>query len=237
MKFLVLVLALLCAAPRLALAGGEKPRVFGWNPGPASGWKFDQGKMPKYPATAIRERIEGDVMLVVRISPAGRIDLVESARGEPALVAAVRAAAPSWTFRPAIKGTRPATAHVPIGISFRLDLELPELLERAQSLTIERRGPGDSLLARIDAVTPEERTNVARALTQKGFLSKADKDTGPPKDSNWRMSWHTQGRIVDMSFSEKSHAVVVSDETRRWAGSNRKSAGVLGDALGHVIPR
>src|SRR5215203_6499898 len=123
MKCIALGLALL--VPALAHAGGEKPRVFGWNPAPASGWKFDQGAMPKYPGAVVRERIEGDVLLAVRISPAGRIDLVESARGEPALVAPVRAVAPGWSFRPAAKGTRPATAHVPIGISFRLDLDLP----------------------------------------------------------------------------------------------------------------
>jgi len=236
MRSLVLVLVLL-AAPALALAGGEKPRVFGFNPGPASGWKFDHGTIPKYPATAIRERIEGDVLLDVRISPAGRIDVVESARGEPELVSAVRAASPSWSFRAAAKDTRPSTAHVPIGISFRLDLELGELFERAQSLTIERRGVGDSVLARIEAVTPAERTNVARALTQNGFLKKADKGIGPPKDANWHLTWHTQGRIVEVLYSETKHAVVVSDETRRWSGSNAQSAIALQDALARIAPQ
>jgi len=234
MKSFLLVLALLAAAP--AFAGGEKPRVFGWNPAPASGWKFEQGAMPKYPATAIRERVEGDVLLAVRISPAGRIDVVESARGEPALVAAVRAAAPSWSFRATPKDGRPLTAHVPIGVSFRLDLELPELLERAQSLTIERRGPGDSVLARLEAVTPAERTNVARALTQQGFLKKAAGGTAAPAATSWRLTWHTQGRILEVFYSQAKHAVVVSDETRRWAGSNAKAAGVLEDVLNRTLP-
>ena len=234
MKSFLLVLALLAAAP--ALAGGEKPRVFGFNPAPASGWKFDQGTIPKYPATAIRERIEGDVLLDVRISPAGRIDVVESARGEPALVAAVRAAYPGWSFRAAAKDTRPSTAHVPIGVSFRLDLELAELLERAQALRIERRGPGDSVLARIEAVPLAERTNVARALTQKGFLKKASGGTSPPKNANWHLTWHTQGRIVEMLYSETRHAVVVSDETRRWSGSHAQSATALQDVLNRLLP-
>jgi TonB family protein len=235
MKSLVLVLALL-GAPALVVAGGEKPRVFGFNPAPASGWKFDQGSIPKYPGALIRERIEGDVLLAVRISPAGHIDVVESARGEPALVAAVRAAASSWSFRPAAKDTRPNTAHVPIGISFRLDLEPGELFERAQSLTIERRGVGDSVLARLEAVTPAERTNVARALTQKGFLKQAGKDIGPPKNANWHMTWHTQGRIVEVSYSETKHAVMVSDETRRWSGSHAQSATALQDVLNRLLP-
>ena len=235
MKPFLLVLALLIASP--AFAGGEKPRVFGFNPAPASGWKFDDGAIPRYPATAIRERIEGDVLLEVRISPAGRIDVVESARGEPALVAAVRAVAPSWSFRPAAKDAHPSTAHVPIGVSFRLDLELPELLERAQSLAIERRGVGDSVIARLETTTPEERTNVARALTQKGFLSKADKGSAPPKDANWRMTWHTQGRVVEVHYAQAKHAVVVSDETRRWAGSNGKAANVLEDVLARLVPQ
>jgi len=160
MKSYLLVLALLAAAP--AFAGGEKPRVFGWNPAPASGWKFDQGAMPKYPATAIRERIEGDVLLAVRISPAGRIDVVESARGEPALVAAVRAAYPGWSFRAAAKDTRPSTAHVPIGIFRQVERPTYDDLARAQVADArDMHGDGDlaSLLAGNDTWTVTEESS------------------------------------------------------------------------------
>ena len=234
MKAFMLVLALFAAAP--ALAGGAKPRVTGWNPSPTSGWMFEQGGIPKYPEAAVRDRIEGDVLLNVRISPGGRIDVVESARGEPQLVAAVRQTVSSWSFKPAAKDTRPGTAHVPVGISFRLDLELPDLLERAQGLSIERRGPGDSVIARLDTATPGERASLARALTQKGFLSKADRGAAAPANANWRMSWRTQGRLVEVLYSEAKHKVLVSDETRRWSGSNAKAAGALGDVLKRVMP-
>src|SRR5207237_2994092 len=119
--------------------------------------------------------------------------------------------------------TTPASVHVPIGGAYRLDPELPELLERAQALTIQRRGPGDSVLARLETVPAAERTNVARALSRKGFLEKADKGTGPPKNAHWHLIWHTQGRIVEVFDSETKHAVVVRDETRRWSGSNTQA--------------
>jgi TonB family protein len=236
MKAFLLSLALFAAvAP--ASAGGVKPRVTGWNPSPTSGWKFDHGGIPAYPEAAVREKIEGDVLLNVRISNAGRIDNIESARGEPQLIAAVKATVATWSFRAAQPNTRPGTAHVPVGISFRLDLDLPTLLERAQSLTVERHGPGDTLLGRIEAATPQQRTNVARALTQGGFLKGPSKSGAVPKDVNWKLSWRTQGRVVDVLFSETRNTVLVADETRRWSGSNAKQARVLGDELERLIPQ
>jgi TonB family protein len=235
MKTLLLALCLLAAvAP--AQAGGVKPRVTGWNPSPTSGWRFDKGGIPAYPEAAVRQRIEGDVLLNVRISNAGRIDNIESASGEPQLITAVKATVATWSFRPAQPSTRPQTAHVPVGISFRLDLDLPELLERAQGLTIERRGPGDTLIGRIEAATPQQRTNVARALTQGKFLSGPSKSGNVPRDVNWRMKWRTQGRVVDVLFSETRHTVLVADETRRWSGSNDKQARTLSDELHTLIP-
>ena len=233
MKTLVVLLALSFSV------GGHtdpKPRVAGWNPSPSSGWKLEKGDVPKYPQDAVRQRLEGDVMLNVRISPAGRIDNVESVRGEPLFVNAVKQTVASWKFVPAGHGVAASTAHVPVGIQFRLDLDLADLLERSQGLTVTRRGAGDSIRATAEVPTPEGRAKIARALTAGGFLSKTGRGTADPRDADWGMQWRTQGRVIEMRFAEEANKIVVTDEGRKWAGSNGKKARVLADELHAVLP-
>ena len=185
---------------------------------------------------AVRRRIEGDVLLNVRISPAGFIDNVESARGEPLLVQATRLAVSSWRFTPR-PGTPATTAHVPVGIQFRLDLDLPDLLERAQGLTVTRRVPGsDSIRATAEVASADTRAKIARALTAGGFLSKTGRGATDPKGADWGLSWRTQGRVIEMRFAEEPHRLVVTDEGRKWAGDNGKKARALADELHAVIP-
>jgi TonB family protein len=233
MKTLVVALALSFSV------GGHtdpRPRVAGWNPAPSSGWKFESGSTPKYPQEAVRQRLEGDVLLNVRISPGGRIDNVESARGEPLLVNAVRQSVSSWKFVPAERGATPSTAHVPVGIQFRLDLDLADLLERADGLTVTRRGAGDSIRATAEVASGADRAKIARALTAGGFLSKTGRGTADPKGADWGMQWRTQGRAIEMRFAEKAEKIVVTDEGRKWAGSNGKKARTLADELHAVLP-
>lgn len=231
MKTIVVLMAL-----SFSVGGHVEPRVAGWNPSPSSGWKLDKGDVPKYPQDAVRQHLEGDVLLNVRISPAGRIDNVESVRGEAVLVNAVKQSVASWQFKP-VSGATPSTAHVPVGIQFRLDLGLAELLERSQGLTITRRVPGtDSIRATAEVATAEGRTKIARALTAGGFLGKVSKGAKDPRDADWGLSWRTQGRVIEMRFAEEPHKIVVTDEGRKWAGDNGKKSRALADELRAVLP-
>ena len=230
----VMVGTLACALTfSIGGSSGPTPRVSAWNPPASSGWRLDKGKPPEYPSAALKQHLEGDVRLDVRISPVGVIDNYESVQGEKLLVEATKAAMSRWRFEPYTHGTRPGTAHVPVGVQFRLDLPISELLERAQGLTLVHHGERSDT---VEVADEKDRANLAHALSQNGFLAKTGKGTSPPKGAEWSMSWRTQGRRIEVWFAEKNHRVVVSDEARRWSGDNGKRARALADELHRFVP-
>jgi TonB family protein len=59
-----------------------------------------KGQQPQYPATAITERIQGDVLLKVVVSRNGEVIEVTPLSGEPILIAASVDAVKQWSYRP-----------------------------------------------------------------------------------------------------------------------------------------
>jgi protein TonB len=108
-------------APRLAMAvprlDPEPPTI---PPRPVSG-RLGNPK-PDYPLEARRRRWQGDVVLRVSVSPAGRPEAIEmlSSSGHAVLDAAATTAVSSWRFDPATRGGAPVRAPVDVPIRFRL---------------------------------------------------------------------------------------------------------------------
>jgi protein TonB len=108
-------------APRLAMAvprlDSEQATI---PPRPVSG-KVGNPK-PDYPLEARRRRWQGDVVLRVSVSPAGRAEAIEmlSSSGHAMLDAAATTAVSSWRFDPATRGGAPVRAPVDVPIRFRL---------------------------------------------------------------------------------------------------------------------
>jgi TonB family protein len=75
---------------------------------------------PEYPSDALREGIEGDVEGTMIITPAGIVNEVRIARGDPVLAAAVKSWVAHWRYSPfRLSGNTVAVA-IPIRFTFRL---------------------------------------------------------------------------------------------------------------------
>ncbi|MCG8649142.1 MAG: energy transducer TonB [Pirellulales bacterium] len=83
---------------------------------------LSQNPPPKYPAQAVRQRLEGTVMLALHISPSGRIDRVEvvSTSGHGILDRAAVEAVQKWHGQPAMQSGKPVATVERLPIRFRL---------------------------------------------------------------------------------------------------------------------
>jgi periplasmic protein TonB len=77
---------------------------------------------PPYPDLAQRRGWEGEVLLRVRVSPAGRVEdaVLRRSSGRGVLDEAALAAVRGWTFVPARRGTAPIAGSVDVPIVFKL---------------------------------------------------------------------------------------------------------------------
>ena len=75
---------------------------------------------PQYPVEAMQQRIQGTVVLEVRIDPEGRIQGIRVVSGQPILADAAMAAVKLWRFKPQIVSGRPAEMQTTITLNFRL---------------------------------------------------------------------------------------------------------------------
>ena len=78
---------------------------------------------PVYPAEAVRQRIEGTVILRVTVSASGRVTAVQivESSGYGQLDAAARAAVQQWKFEPAVRDGQPVDWTARLPVRFRLD--------------------------------------------------------------------------------------------------------------------
>jgi len=98
----------------LHLTGGAKPT--GEVSAPVPLRKVD----PKYPQDAIREHVEGEVILYGVIRPDGTADSIQIVHGiDPQLDANAVAAFAQWKFQPATKGGQPVALEAIVHIPFR----------------------------------------------------------------------------------------------------------------------
>ncbi|WP_426663460.1 M56 family metallopeptidase [Rhodanobacter aciditrophus] len=86
-------------------------------------FSFDARIEPHYPATAIRNKEQGTVILKVLVGTDGkphRIDVDPATRATADLVESARAAAMQWRFRPALRNGKPVAAYARVPVSFSL---------------------------------------------------------------------------------------------------------------------
>lgn len=75
---------------------------------------------PVYPERAIAARLQGDVLLKVRISKAGHIENLQVLSGNPLLVQSATAAVKQWAYRPYVLHGAPMKVDTTISIKYRL---------------------------------------------------------------------------------------------------------------------
>ena len=77
---------------------------------------------PKYPATALKQKVEGVVVLAVDINTQGLPVDIKVERSEPAGVFDQTAvdAAWQWTFSPAVEAGKPVASRIRVPISFKI---------------------------------------------------------------------------------------------------------------------
>jgi TonB family protein len=75
---------------------------------------------PEYPDDARQQKIQGPVVLDVRITPAGRVQEVTLVMGQPLLVQAAKDAVQQWRFKPHSVNGRAAAMQTRVTLNFRL---------------------------------------------------------------------------------------------------------------------
>lgn len=117
--------------PRIAKGAAEVPRASDSDtdsepeaPAWAPEWRLGGYRMPapEYPAPARRARMEGRVVLTVRVAPSGRVEAVSIAESSGWRLLDIRArdTVSRWQFQPAAAGiTSPAIVSVPVRFVLR----------------------------------------------------------------------------------------------------------------------
>lgn len=86
------------------------------------GANYSKNPRPGYPARAVREGWQGEVLVRVQVQANGRAGILKVHRssGHPLLDDAALTAIKSWSFVPAYQGERPVSGWVTVPIVFRL---------------------------------------------------------------------------------------------------------------------
>jgi periplasmic protein TonB len=84
--------------------------------------RYGDTPLPTYPAAAREQRLEGTVLLDVRVRADGRVDevRVKQTSGAAALDEAARDTVRRWTFVPARRGPRAVESWVEVPVKFSL---------------------------------------------------------------------------------------------------------------------
>ena len=75
---------------------------------------------PDYPSEARQQRIQGAVVLDVRIAADGAVEDVQVIRGQPLLVHAAMDAVKQWRFKPRTADGHPVAMETQVTLTFRL---------------------------------------------------------------------------------------------------------------------
>ena len=79
------------------------------------------GDQPKYPEAARVDHIQGAVILMAMISPAGKItNVVRLASPDQSLTQAAMNAVKTWTYKPYLLYGKPVEVHTTITVNFNL---------------------------------------------------------------------------------------------------------------------
>jgi TonB family protein len=74
---------------------------------------------PEYPESALAQKLQGEVVLKIRIEPNGTVEDVQLVSGNPVLAQAAIAAVMQWKFKPQAEGD-PARMQTQVTLNFRL---------------------------------------------------------------------------------------------------------------------
>jgi protein TonB len=75
---------------------------------------------PDYPEAARQQRVQGTVVLDLRMGQDGRVREVTAVSGPPLLAQAATAAVKQWRFKPRLVGGHPAEMQTRIALNFQL---------------------------------------------------------------------------------------------------------------------
>ena len=176
---------------------------------------------PSYPLNAQQRHVEGDVLVMVTLREDGHVDEVRDVEGDPALTGAVRTAARGWKFGPeAATGNKQFVIGVPV--HFRLDLDLKEILAKADELSIAKKGKKKNVTAAAN------RDRLAALFNRPQFLSRGYMAPGM-HDPEWALSWQVHGRVVTARVTRSE--TEVRDEDRVWVGKDPKTVAEINEAL------
>jgi protein TonB len=75
---------------------------------------------PEYPEEARQQRIQGAVVLEVRIGRDGAIEEVKLVSGQPLLAKAAIAAVKQWRFKPRLENGQPVGMQTRVTLNFRI---------------------------------------------------------------------------------------------------------------------
>jgi len=93
---------------------------------------------PAYPESAIKNKEEGTVVLLMQIGTDGKplsFKVDPTTKASPDLVKAASDAAMTWRFNPSMKDGKPVVGHARVPVMFTLDPQVPETPSAASSNT------------------------------------------------------------------------------------------------------
>lgn len=82
---------------------------------------IDHAERPKYPEEALKSKIQGDVIVKVRVDESGRVILVTPIEGDPLLTAASVDALREFRFRPYLLNGMPLKVESQVGFHFSIE--------------------------------------------------------------------------------------------------------------------
>jgi TonB family protein len=95
--------------------------------------------VPKYPALARVNYIEGQVVLGIMVTPAGRVAQMHVLRGNPLLAAAALGAVGRWTYHPLVAEGAPSGFCTDVNVTFSLHHRDPETFPQHAEEDFERQ--------------------------------------------------------------------------------------------------
>ena len=75
---------------------------------------------PKYPETAMKAGVEGNVDLDIVIGKTGRIEMLRVTKGSPLLAGAAADAVEQWRYEPTLLNGKPVRIRTTVSISFKI---------------------------------------------------------------------------------------------------------------------
>lgn len=160
--------ALICLALAVAAQDATPPAVEHVIPGTTAGSSLIQRVNPVYPPLARQARIQGTVVMEIKISKSGDVESLQLMSGHPMLAPAAVEAVKQWKYKPFVIDGEPAEVKTTIQVVFTI-ADNPEPPNEA--------GPGKAPVANPPAdaaVNAPERVRVSAGVATGLLISKVN---------------------------------------------------------------